>query len=123
MRVKIKRYEKRSGFFFRKRLFFVETSVAFTEQEKQIIKLDNNGRDRVIMERTPSAHLDVRMRDDPTDYWLYIEPYYRRRPDKYCCTSLVRANAYEVEFREAILKLTDYFALGGLDTVDTVFEA
>lgn len=122
MRVNIRRYEKTTGLVFRKRLFYVETTVDFSEEEKQVIKQDNRGKNTIVLERDPSADAYVREHDAPERYFLFVSDLARGKPDKYCMTSIVEANAYELELTDRLHKLKTYLGVGAGDDNDKTFE-
>lgn len=91
MRVSIDHHTIRKGFLFKKTFHEVHLSVAFTHEEKQIIRQRNLLKTKLVDRRPANARVDDR--DDK--YELRVEHLMDGRTDRFLCATPSRAKIYE----------------------------
>ncbi len=75
--------------------------VSFTHEEKQIIRMRNLSKTKLLDRRPADAKIDAR----DEKFELRVEHLTRRQPDKFLCESPSRAKLYEEELLEVLARL------------------
>ena len=93
MRVTISHHDLRKGFLFKKTFYEVHLSVAFSHEEKQIIRQRNLTETKLLDRRPATARVDDR--DDK--FALHLSVLLDGRTDQFLCATPSKAKIYEEE--------------------------
>ena len=93
MRVTIAHHDLRRGFLFKKTYHEVHLSVAFTHEEKQIIRQRNLTETKLLNRRPATARVD----DRDTKFALVLSNLMDGRTDQFLCATPSKAKIYEEE--------------------------
>lgn len=93
MRVTISHHDQRKGFLFKKAYHEVHLSVAFSHEEKQIIR-QRNLMDTKLLDRRPST---ARVDDRDQKFELRLSDLLDGRTDRFLCATPSKAKIYEEE--------------------------
>ena len=93
MRVTISHHDLRKGFLFKKTFYEVHLSVAFSHEEKQIIRQRNLTETKLLDRRPATARVDDR--DDK--FSLHLSDLLDGRTDQFLCATPSKAKIYEEE--------------------------
>lgn len=91
MRVTISHHDRRKGFLFKKTYHEVHLSVAFSHEEKQIIR-QRNLTDTKLLDRRPAT---ARVDDRDTKFALVLSDLMDGRIDQFLCATPSKAKIYE----------------------------
>lgn len=136
MKVDIKNVEKTQGLVFKKKLYGVQTTVTFTEEEKAIIKERNLTTHR-ILEREWSADIDAEAKNNrgivskiatgvmkgasANSPSLFVATLLRG-PDTYYMTNTAEAKVYIDELKEELTTLKRIIEASAQAADDSSFE-
>ena len=136
MKVQIKNVEKSKGLVFREKLFGVETEVAFTEEEKAIIK-ERNLTHMVLMDRSVPADVDpekhakrglikvvatAAIKGKDANNFDLTAATFLRGPDVYYMFNEHERNVYHDELRGALQQLKNLIESTAETAQDESFE-
>ena len=93
MRVTISHHDLRKGFLFKKTFYEVHLSVAFSHEEKQIIRQRNLTETKLLDRRPATARVDDR--DDK--FALHLSDLLDGRNDQFLCATPSKAKIYQEE--------------------------
>lgn len=91
MRVSISHHTARRGFVLKTTYYEVHLSVAFTHEEKQIIRQRNLLQTKLLDRRPATARVD----DRDTKFELRVEHLMDERLDRFLCATPSQAKIYE----------------------------
>lgn len=93
MRVTITHHDVRRGFLFKRTFHEVHLTVAFTHEEKQIIRQRRLGDARLLQRRPATAKVD----DRDEKFELHVGDLLDGRTDRFLCATPSAAKLYEEE--------------------------
>ena len=93
MRVTISHHDLRKGFLFKKTFYEVHLCVAFSHEEKQIIR-QRNLTDTKLLDRRPAT---ARVDDRDEKFELRMSDLMDGRTDQFLCATPSKAKIYEEE--------------------------
>ena len=93
MRVTISHHDLRKGFLFKKTYYEVLLTVAFSHEEKQIIR-QRNLADTKLLDRRPAT---ARVDDRDQKFELRLSDLTDGRTDRFLCATPSKAKIYEEE--------------------------
>lgn len=91
MRVTISHHDVRQGFLFRKTFYEVHLSVAFSHEEKQIIRMRRLSDTKLLDRRPATAKVD----DRDEKFELRLRDLLDGRTDRFLCATPSKAKIYE----------------------------
>ena len=98
MRVSIDHHTVRKGFLFKKTFHEVHLTVAFTHEEKQIIKQRNLLRAKLMERRPANARVDA----SDESFELRVEHLMEGKTDRFLCATPSQSKIYEERLLEAL---------------------
>ena len=111
MRVSISHNTVRKGFLFRKTYYEVVLKVAFTHEEKQIIRQRKLLKTKLLDRRPADAKNDAR----DEKFELRVQHLLKRKPDRFLCATPSKSKIYE----EALFDVLQQMKLWLEDNADT----
>jgi hypothetical protein len=93
VRVTITHHDVRRGFLFRKTFYEVHLTVAFSHEEKQIIRQRRLGETRLLQRRPATAKVD----DRDEKFALQLRDLLNGQTDRFLCPTPSSAKIYEEE--------------------------
>lgn len=93
MRVTISHHDVQRGFLFRKTFYEVHLTVAFSHEEKQIIRQRRLGETRLLQRRPATAKVD----DRDEKFALHLRDLLNGQTDRFLCPTPSAAKIYEDE--------------------------
>lgn len=111
MRVTISHHDLRKGFLFKKTFYEVHLTVAFSHEEKQIIK-QRNLADTKLLDRRPAT---ARVDDRDQKFELRLSDLMDGRTDRFLCITPSKAKIYE----EELLRMLAQVKLWVTDNAET----
>ena len=111
MRVAISHHDVRLGFLFKKTFYQVQLSIAFTHEEKQIIRQRRLAETKLLDRRPATAKVD----DRDEKFELRLSDLIDGRVDAFLCATPSKAKIYE----EDLLKVMAEVKLWISDNADT----
>lgn len=106
MRVSITHHTVRKGFVLKATYYLVHLQVAFTHEEKQIIRQRNLEKTK-LMDRRP-AHAKVDARDEKFE--LRIDHLMDQQIDRFLCATPSQAKIYEYNLLDALAQMKLWLA-------------
>jgi len=101
MRVSISHHTVRKGVLFRTTYYEVHLTVAFTHEEKQIIRQRNLLKTKLVDRRPATAKVD----DRDEKFELRVEHLMDGRTDTFLCANPSKAKIYEDELLEMLAQM------------------
>lgn len=98
MRVSVDHHTVRKGLLFKTTLHEVHLTVAFTHEEKQIIRQRNLLKTRLVDRRPATAKVD----DRDEKFELRVEHLMDGRTDRFVCANPSQAKIYEERLLDAL---------------------
>ena len=111
MRVSIDHKTVRKGWPFKTTYYEVHLKVAFTHEEKQIIRQRGLLKTKLLDRRPANARVDAR----DEKFELRVEDLMRNRPDRFLCATPSKAKIYE----EALFGVMQQMKLWLTDNAET----
>jgi hypothetical protein len=111
MRVDISHHDLRKGFLFKKTYYEVHLMVAFTHEEKQIIR-QRNLTDTKLLDRRPAT---AKVDDRDAKFELRLSDLMEGRTDRFLCATPSKAKIYE----EELLRMMAQVKLWVTDNAET----
>ncbi|MEQ9243766.1 hypothetical protein [Roseovarius indicus] len=115
MRVSISHHTVRKGWLFRTTYYEVHLTVAFTHEEKQIIRQRNLLKTRLVDRRPATAKVD----DRDEKFELRVEHLMDGRIDRFLCANPSTAKIYEDELLEMLAQMKRWLG-DNADTADRI---
>lgn len=118
MRVSISHHDVRKGFFLPKTYYEVRLSVAFSFEEKQIIRQRRLEKTKLLDRRPATAKVD----DRDEKFELHLSDLLDGREDRFLCRTPSAAKIYEEDLLSVLAQvkawLTDNAETGGRTVVE-----
>ena len=118
MRVTISHHDLRKGFLFKKTYYEVLLTVAFSHEEKQIIR-QRNLADTKLLDRRPAT---ARVDDRDQKFELRLSDLTDGRTDRFLCATPSKAKIYEEELLRTMaqvkLWVSDNAETGNLTVIE-----
>ncbi|MGC9417816.1 MAG: hypothetical protein ACP5EN_02480 [Rhodovulum sp.] len=118
MRVSISHHTVRRGFLFKKTFYEVHLSVAFTHEEKQIVRQRGLGKTKLLDRRPATARVD----DRDIKFELRVGDILHGQTDRFLCATPSQAKIYEdtllATLQQMKLWLADNAETAGRTTVE-----
>lgn len=113
MRVTIDHHTFRTGLLFKATYYAVHLTVAFTHEEKQIIRMRNLQRTKLLDRRPANARVDARDKK----FELLVGHLLDGQTDRFLCATPSKAKIYEEELLE-VLELMKRWLGDNAETAD-----
>jgi len=101
MRVSITHHTVRKGFVLKTTYYEVQLKVAFTHEEKQIIRQRNLLRTKLMDRRPANAKVDAR----DEKFELRVEHLMDEKPDRFLCAMPSQSKIYEENLLDALAQM------------------